>query len=711
MVVFALTLLSDGMPSRLGGMFGAALALKDGVVAPLQVYAPEAALLLAILLTLAGWILSLKPGGFFPAFSLVIIISLACWAGGMRDGFALMAPALLSLLVLLSQLTGETEHKPAALLAATAAVGISLCLLPVFHFSSPTLVKAAQALRTFITDTFFFTETRTVYSIKVDGYLPLETRLGGAAEPDDHPVMMVQTDVPLLLRGSIHNEYTGVSWRNTMPSRRYRYANTRFEKLRAEATDDALPSQEIQESSDLFALHPVSITMHTDSASTLFSMLRMENLTTPMSLVPYFSTSSEIFITRDLAAGDAYTFEAPVFTGEDTRLDAVLALAAQEAEPKDMTAYLELPDAIAEDVYTLTEKLVSTCSTPLEKARAIRTYLLYNMDYSLTPETPPDNQDFVSYFLLRGEEGYCTYFASAMAVMGRIAGLPTRYIEGYLVQPSGGTALVTGKDAHAWAEVWFDGFGWVAFDATPAHGSGGSQSQQPPPQPREPDDQMQNGQELPQDQNEEQPPDQSENQPQDQPENQPQDQPENQPQDQPENQPQDQPEASNEPEPSPQSDAQDNPPDASSQEPPKHKSRWWQFLLLLLLLAALTLRILWTSPSRAVRRLTSQDERLLLWYRALLGLLRATGLGARASESPSAYALRINQSLPEDAGFLDVADSLTLLGYGRYGASPAQVEHARRCYCLLNRTLPLRARIVWFVTRTVKGLGSVQQVP
>ena len=210
MVVFALTLLSDGMPSRLGGMFGAALALKDGVVAPLQVYAPEAALLLAILLTLAGWILSLKPGGFFPAFSLVIIISLACWAGGMRDGFALMAPALLSLLVLLSQLTGETEHKPAALLAATAAVGISLCLLPVFHFSSPTLVKAAQALRTFITDTFFFTETRTVYSIKVDGYLPLETRLGGAAEPDDHPVMMVQTDVPLLLRGSIHNEYTGV---------------------------------------------------------------------------------------------------------------------------------------------------------------------------------------------------------------------------------------------------------------------------------------------------------------------------------------------------------------------------------------------------------------------------------------------------------------------------------------------------------------------
>ena len=45
------------------------------------------------------------------------------------------------------------------------------------------------------------------------------------------------------------------------------------------------------------------------------------------------------------------------------------------------------------------------------------------------------------------------------------------------------------------------------------------------------------------------------------------------------------------------------------------------------------------------------------------------------------------------------------------GASPAQVEHAARCYHALATALPLKARLVWFVRRTAKGLGGVEQVP
>lgn len=685
----AITLLSDGTIARLGGMMGAALALKDGVIAPLQVYAPEVAVILAIVLTLLGWALAVKPGGFFPAFSLTLIASLACWSGGMRDGYELLAPALVALLMLLSQLTGDLLQKPATLTASVFVVAVALLLQPVVSFTSPLLEKGAEALRTFITDTFFFTETRTVYSLKVDGYMPLSTRLGGPAQPDDHPVMQVETENTLLLRGSIHNQYTGLSWRNTMPSRRYRYSNARFDARLAEATDKALPAEELLQS-DLFTKYPVSISMHTDSASTLFSMLRMENLTTPMSLVPYYSTSSEIFITRDLAAGDAYTFDAPVFTGEDGRLDGLLYFAAQGAEKADMSAYMNVPEAVAEDVYTLVGKLVTGCETPLEKARAIQTYLKYNMAYTLLPEAPPDNQDFVSYFLLRGKEGYCTYFASAMAVMGRIAGLPTRYVEGYLVQPSGGLALVTGKDAHAWAEVWFDGFGWVAFDATPPQGGSNSDGSNTPPtgSDSEPD-------ELP-----------DENDPEQQPDTQ---QPEG-------GNANAEPSPSPEPETPPEQNDPSSPPDAPQQpespdSPHKRQSRWWLWLLILLLAAALVLRMLWTLPARAVRRYATPDERLLLWYRALLGLLAAAGLGAAKCESPSAHALRIADRLPEDNGFLEVADSLTMLGYGRYGASPAQVEDAARCYRMLSRSLPAAARIKWFILRTIKGLGSVEQVP
>lgn len=56
--------------------------------------------------------------------------------------------------------------------------------------------------------------------------------------------------------------------------------------------------------------------------------------------------------------------------------------------------------------------------------------------YTLTPDVPPDSQDFVTYFLYVGKEGYCTYFASAMTVLCRMAGLPARYVEGFVAQPA-----------------------------------------------------------------------------------------------------------------------------------------------------------------------------------------------------------------------------------------------------------------------------------
>ena len=688
-LALALTVLTGGTLARLGGMLGAAFMLVNGSAAALQMYAPEVAAALSVLLTLIGWSLALAPGGFIPAFSLELIAVLACWAAGLREEFYLFAPGLIALMALLSCFTREGASKPATLATSAVAVLVALALTPVISHTSPALSGLAESIRTFIADTFFFTETRTVYSIEVDGYMPLETRLGGPAVPNENPVMQVETRSAILLRGSIHNSYTGLSWRNTLSSRRYRFSTVRYDAQRAEATDTLAPSQEVQQSSDLFTPYPVSISMNASSASTLFSMLRMQNLTTPMALVPYFNTSSEIFITRDLAPGDAYSFSAPIITSEDSRLDELVFSAAQSAAKKDMSAYLQLPNAIAEDVYTLVERLVANCETPLEKARALRTYLYYNMAYTLSPETPPDNQDFVSYFLLRGKEGYCTYFASAMAVMGRIAGLPTRYVEGYLVQPSGGVALVTGKDAHAWAEVWFDGFGWVSFDATPPHGTGGSSDAQTPPQ----------GGDAPDDS------------PNDSPEQSPQ--PKSNPSQSGGDASQDQ---------SP--DAQDNSPDApdaqdpadspNEQTPPApHTSRsnWWLWLLLLLALAALAVRVWWTLPAQAAKRLTRPDQQLLLWYRALLGLLAAARLGAKPSESPTAHALRIRGRLPQDCGFLDVADSLTMLGYGRFGASPAQVEHAARCYSALRAALPLKAKIIWFIRRTAKGLGSVEQVP
>ena len=119
--------------------------------------------------------------------------------------------------------------------------------------------------------------------------------------------------------------------------------------------------------------------------------------------------------------------------------------------------------------------MIADAATPYEQACAILRHLQRYYRYTLSPVTPPENQDFVTYFLYVGKEGYCTYFASAMTVLCRMAGLPARYVEGFLAQPdSSGFAYVTGQNAHAWTEAYFEGFGWVPFDPYPCPAERGS---------------------------------------------------------------------------------------------------------------------------------------------------------------------------------------------------------------------------------------------
>ena len=74
-------------------------------------------------------------------------------------------------------------------------------------------------------------------------------------------------------------------------------------------------------------------------------------------------------------------------------------------------------------------------------------------------------------FVVRGKEGHCEYFASALAVMARTLGIPTRLVGGYRVQehnPWGDYWVVRERDAHAWVEAWVPGRGWRQYDPTPA---------------------------------------------------------------------------------------------------------------------------------------------------------------------------------------------------------------------------------------------------
>src|SRR5439155_20168730 len=105
-------------------------------------------------------------------------------------------------------------------------------------------------------------------------------------------------------------------------------------------------------------------------------------------------------------------------------------------------------------------------STDYGKALAIEAWLRRNCQYSLNGEVGGPN--VVDDFLVAKRRGHCALFASAMVVMARCQGIPARYVTGFLAddQQQDGSFRVTGRDGHAWVEVYIDRAGWVAFDPT-----------------------------------------------------------------------------------------------------------------------------------------------------------------------------------------------------------------------------------------------------
>jgi transglutaminase-like putative cysteine protease len=103
-----------------------------------------------------------------------------------------------------------------------------------------------------------------------------------------------------------------------------------------------------------------------------------------------------------------------------------------------------------------------------DRANAIVAYLQSTMTYTLELAEAPLGQEPIDFYVFDRKKGHCEVFASAFAVLARVAGIPTRNVNGFL----GGEwndyyVAVRAGDAHAWNEVWFPDWGWVTFDPTP----------------------------------------------------------------------------------------------------------------------------------------------------------------------------------------------------------------------------------------------------
>jgi hypothetical protein len=160
----------------------------------------------------------------------------------------------------------------------------------------------------------------------------------------------------------------------------------------------------------------------------------------------------------------AYT---SLFPGYGWHSSTVVPLFGQPPDP-DVTATLDLTPY--GPVAALARQLAAGATSQWEVVARVHRYLLDDDRFRYTTNLPPAGPFPLRDFLLRDRAGDCQHFASAAALLLRLAGVPARVVVGFAtgVPEPGGRFTVRDTDAHAWIEVYFQGIGWVAFNPTPA---------------------------------------------------------------------------------------------------------------------------------------------------------------------------------------------------------------------------------------------------
>ena len=149
---------------------------------------------------------------------------------------------------------------------------------------------------------------------------------------------------------------------------------------------------------------------------------------------------------------------------------------SRKSAPPPPAPYLQLPpglDLVRETARKQTEG-VGADQVHAKVSRLLQYLRRNGFAYKLDAFVPAEGKDPAEHFLQK-RAGYCTHFATALALMCRASGVPARVATGFQLHDPGvdGSFLVRNSDAHAWVEVWFGPeHGWRSYDATPDHEPG-----------------------------------------------------------------------------------------------------------------------------------------------------------------------------------------------------------------------------------------------
>ena len=291
----------------------------------------------------------------------------------------------------------------------------------------------------------------------VSPFVQLNARLHSLSQQE---VFTVQTDHPTYLRLTSLSTFSGSGWGPINDTYSPVHSN-----LPADTAPDALPT-------DPGPSTTVTDTIHVSSLESFWLPVPYRPVrVTGVGGLGWSPAAASAITNKPTSNGLTY-----VVTSEVPDATPALLRTSPPVNRNDpaLRKYTELPNNIDPQVAALAARIVSGAQTPYDRALQIQNYLRGPLfKYDLNPPASPSQSALVD-FLFRTRTGFCQQFAGAYAVLAREVGLPTRvavgFTEGYGPDAQG-YYHVKDADAHAWPEVWFDGFGWVSFEPTPTRGS------------------------------------------------------------------------------------------------------------------------------------------------------------------------------------------------------------------------------------------------
>jgi transglutaminase-like putative cysteine protease len=322
-------------------------------------------------------------------------------------------------------------------------------------------------------------------------------RISGDWVSRDEPVLTLAAARAYYLRTGAYDIYTGHGFDRTPGGERQVAAGQPL-------FPDYTPERPTRE--DAFALETIDVQMHQSVGRSLFTPGFPTQAFAPMVVV---EPDEQPFIgalqaASAIAPGEGYSITALISQATEAQLNS-----AGTNYPEEILDYYLGTDGVTDRTRALAEEILTAAGaeTPYQRAKALADFLRGHESFRYSTSAPfPDDpdRDFVDFFLFdpNGRIGYCEYYATTMVVMARSIGLPARVAVGFapgervddLAEGDGGVFLVREKNAHAWAEVYFPGFGWQIFESTksispvirragdplPPTSSGGAQASLPP---------------------------------------------------------------------------------------------------------------------------------------------------------------------------------------------------------------------------------------